>query len=79
MISDVKSVTSYVFASNVRNLCRTHSIRIGELEDRLGVSHGYFSESRARRRKRTPASVLVDVMEIFDVSAESLLRRAIPE
>ena len=58
-------------ANNIKYLIKAYNIRIGDLEDTIGVSRGYFSRSMG---VDFPISKVIKIADFFEITLDELVR-----
>lgn len=67
-----------IFLANLSYLLREHNIRVGELEQILGISSGYISRTAKQgSAKKLSIDVVWKIAALFKVSLEDLLKKNI--
>ena len=55
---------------NIRHLIKAYKIRVGDLEDAIGVSRGYFSRSMG---VDFPISKVMKIADFFEITVDDLV------
>lgn len=63
---DIKSLWN-----NIKYLIIAYNIRVGDLEDTIGVSRGYFSRST---NVDLPISKVIKIADFFEITLDELVR-----
>ena len=58
---------------NVVRLAKEKNMRLGEIEDEVGVSRGYFSRLKKNREKCASIQTVIATAEVLNVTIEELL------
>ena len=58
-------------ANNIKYLIKAYNIRVGDLEDTIGVSRGYFSRSMG---VDFPISKVIKIADFFEITIDELVR-----
>lgn len=60
-------------ALNVKRMAKVTGIKIGEIEDSVGVSRGFFSRVASGGIKDVPVSILINLADIFNTELQTLV------
>lgn len=66
-----KENVSLRVVENIKLLCKLHNLKIGELEDVVGVSQGYFSRFKINTRNMS-LDTAYKVSQHFNISMDEL-------
>ena len=61
--------TSEKIYRNVKALCKEKGIKLGDVEQKIGLSVGYLS----RRNKKISVECLIDLADVFDLKMDDLI------
>lgn len=69
----MKQISATTLYSNIKYLAKQNQMKLGELEDKVGVSPGYFSRLSGKDVKNSAIDVLVKLSDTLDVTLDLLL------